>query len=106
MERTVAGAVIAAPNGSRVAGRIEISAEFNMTAVAARQKANRCLLMKYLGVWLTLANLAGQIPHYQQINLGAKKEVQPNPSDVGSRYIYIVLVCFDALHNFPSCTVG
>ena len=45
MESTVAGAVVAAPSGSRVAVRIEISADFNVTAVAARQKANRYLLM-------------------------------------------------------------
>lgn len=45
MEHTVAGTVLAAPGGSRVAVRIEISAEFNVTAVAARQKANRYLLM-------------------------------------------------------------
>jgi hypothetical protein len=41
----MAGVVVAAPSGSRVAVRIEISADFNVTAVAARQKANRYLLM-------------------------------------------------------------
>jgi hypothetical protein len=41
----MAGVVVAAPSGSRVAVRIEISADFNVTAVTARQKANRYLLM-------------------------------------------------------------
>ena len=45
METTMAGVVVAAPSGSRVAVRIEISSDFNVTAVAARQKANRYLLM-------------------------------------------------------------
>ena len=45
MESPVAGAIVAAPGGSRVAVRIEIDTEFNVSAVAARQKANRYLLM-------------------------------------------------------------
>ncbi len=45
MESTMAGAVVAAPSGSRVAVRIAIDTEFNVSAVVARQKANRYLLM-------------------------------------------------------------
>ncbi len=45
MESQMAVADLALPTGSRVVVRLEVSADFNVSAEVARQKANRFLIM-------------------------------------------------------------